>query len=172
MLNIRRHVLYYIWVRSRNCGCLVTWFCYQLIAKPGNKTVAVSWPDPYDFIKIMKVDKFTVKKHKKLPILHCQYMAADALVLSQEPGHQQRWYGPHLYGTFSCLHKKDETNRQLTLYGLVMPYGEICIIGSGNGLLPDGTKPLPEPMLTYHYRDSVPFTWEQFHSEYPSYHSV
>ena len=37
----------YIWVRSRNCGCLVTWFCYQLIAKPGNKTVAVSWPDPY-----------------------------------------------------------------------------------------------------------------------------
>ena len=30
--------------RSRNCGCLVTWFCYQ---KPGNKTAAVSWPDPY-----------------------------------------------------------------------------------------------------------------------------
>ena len=23
-------------------------------------------------------------------------------------------------------------------------------IGSGNGLLPDGTKPLPEPMLTYY----------------------
>ena len=22
-------------------------------------------------------------------------------------------------------------------------------IGPGNGLLPDGTKPLPEPMLTY-----------------------
>ena len=36
-----------IWVRSRNCGCLVTWFCYQLIAKPGNRTAAVSWPDPY-----------------------------------------------------------------------------------------------------------------------------
>ena len=27
--------------------------------------------------------------------------------------------------------------------------------GSGNGLLPDGTKPLPEPMLTYHQWDSV-----------------
>ena len=39
-----------IWVRSRNCGCLVTWFCYQLIAKPGNKTAAVSWPDPYQFM--------------------------------------------------------------------------------------------------------------------------
>ena len=36
-----------IWVKWRNCGCLVTWFCYQLIAKPGNKTATVSWPDPY-----------------------------------------------------------------------------------------------------------------------------
>ena len=36
-----------IWLRSWNCGCLVTWFCYQLIAKPGNKTATVSWPDPY-----------------------------------------------------------------------------------------------------------------------------
>ena len=36
-----------IWVRSRNCGCLVTWFSYQLIAKPGNKTATVPWPDPY-----------------------------------------------------------------------------------------------------------------------------
>ena len=35
-----------IWVRSRRCGCLVTWFCYHLIAKPVNKTVAPSWPDP------------------------------------------------------------------------------------------------------------------------------
>ena len=34
-------------------------------------------------------------------------------------------------------------------------------IGSGNGLLPDGTKPLPEPMLTYHQRGSVAYFWEQ-----------
>ena len=33
--------------RSWNCGCLVTCFCYQSIAKPGNKTAAVPWPDPY-----------------------------------------------------------------------------------------------------------------------------
>ena len=38
---------YQLWVRSRNRGCLVTWFCFQLIAKTGNKTAAVSWPDPY-----------------------------------------------------------------------------------------------------------------------------
>ena len=26
-----------------------TWFCYQLIAKPGNKTATVLWPDPSTF---------------------------------------------------------------------------------------------------------------------------
>ena len=30
-------------------------------------------------------------------------------------------------------------------------------ISSGNGLLPDGTKPLPEPMLTYDQRCFVAF---------------
>ena len=44
-----------IWVRSRNCGCLVTWFCYQLITKPGNKTATVPWPDPYDKNKSIKL---------------------------------------------------------------------------------------------------------------------
>ena len=33
--------------RSWRCGCLVTWFCYQLIAKPGNKTAAPQWPELY-----------------------------------------------------------------------------------------------------------------------------
>ena len=30
----------------KKLDCLVTWFCYQLIAKPGNKTATVSWPYP------------------------------------------------------------------------------------------------------------------------------
>ena len=34
--------------------------------------------------------------------------------------------------------------------------------GSGNGLLPDGTKPLPEPMLTYHQSGTVTFIGGQF----------
>ena len=38
---------YDIWVRSRWCAFLVTWFCYQIIAKPGGKTGSPSWPDPY-----------------------------------------------------------------------------------------------------------------------------
>ena len=49
-----------IWVRSRNCGCLVTWFCYQLITKPDNKTVTFLWPDPY-------FNKFRIKLKKYIP---------------------------------------------------------------------------------------------------------
>ena len=39
-------------------------------------------------------------------------------------------------------------------------------IGSGNGLLPDGTKPLPEPMLTDHQWSPVTFILRQFHKRY------
>ena len=50
-----------ILVRSRRWACFVTWFCYHLIAKPGNwfcyhliakpgnKTGTPSWPDQYSF---------------------------------------------------------------------------------------------------------------------------
>ena len=34
--------------------------------------------------------------------------------------------------------------------------------GSGNGLVPSGTKPLPEPMLTYHQHDPVAFIWRYY----------
>ena len=42
-------------------------------------------------------------------------------------------------------------------------------IGSGNGLLPDGTKPLPEPMFTYHKYGPLTFIWGQFHKRYLSH---
>ena len=44
--------------------------------------------------------------------------------------------------------------------------------GSGNGILPDGTKSLPELMLTSHQWGSVAFNWEQFHGNWPSHYSV
>ena len=54
----------------------------------------------------------------------------------------------------------------LTHCGLVKPCGDIdlgqhWLLINANGLMPDGTKPSPEPMLTYHYRCSIAFTWEQ-----------
>ena len=33
-----------MWVEPQRCDCLVTWFCYHLIAKPGNRTAPPSWP--------------------------------------------------------------------------------------------------------------------------------
>ena len=36
-VSISHQITDNIWVRSQRCGCFVTWFCYQLIAKPGNK---------------------------------------------------------------------------------------------------------------------------------------
>ena len=42
-------------------------------------------------------------------------------------------------------------------------------IGSGNGVLPDGTKLLPEPMLTYHQKGTVTFIGGQFQKRYLSH---
>ena len=56
-----------IWVRTRRCGCLVTWFCYQMIAKPGNKTAAPSWPDPLCILKSLisqTIKSFSCRQYK------------------------------------------------------------------------------------------------------------
>ena len=52
-----------------------------------------------------------------------------------------------------------------------MPYGDIDLgnIGSGNGLLPDDTKPLPEPILNHKY-GPVAITQELFYNKYLSHH--
>ena len=62
----------------------------------------------------------------------------------------------------------------LTHCDLMMPcnnidLGQHC---SGNGLLPDGTKPLPEPMLTCFQWSPVTFIWRLFHKRYLSYQSL
>ena len=62
----------YIWVGSRNCGCLVAWFCYQLMARPGSKTVAVPWPDSYVFIVYMT---------QRLSVCNIYGNTNDALIL-------------------------------------------------------------------------------------------
>ena len=45
-------------------------------------------------------------------------------------------------------------------------------IGSGDGLLPDGTKSLPEPKLTNHQWCLVTFTWREFIRKYAIYLSL
>ena len=70
-------------------------------------------------------------KFTKIPDVIWHHLATISLLISP--------LVPHYRGGRSW--------RELTHWGLVV---EIWVtIGSGNGLLPDGTKPLPEPMLTY-----------------------
>ena len=40
----RYYVTVMIWDGSWRCGFLVSWFYYQLIAQPGNKTATLPWP--------------------------------------------------------------------------------------------------------------------------------
>ena len=75
-----RDVTFMIWVRSRNCGCLVTWFCYQLIAKPGNKTAAVPWPDPYSTRYILMASHISGKSTH-----YCPLMKGNPLVIGDSP---------------------------------------------------------------------------------------
>ena len=51
-------LLIYIWAGLRSCDCLVTWFCYQMITKPGNKTATPPWPDPYIYFGSPKLEWF------------------------------------------------------------------------------------------------------------------
>ena len=44
--------------------------------------------------------------------------------------------------------------------------------GSGNGLLPYSTKPLPEPMLNNHQLGPETFIWVQFHERHLSHQSL
>ena len=75
-----------------------------------------------------------------------EYDSFDTLCISNAEFWHFFCYGPsdkivHILRTFEVL----------TLW--------ICVnIVSGNGLLPGGTKPLPEPMLTYRQWDSLAFT--------------
>ena len=45
-------------------------------------------------------------------------------------------------------------------------------IGSGNGLLLDGIKPIPEPIFTPHVWGPVSFIWGQFRNKYLIYKSL
>ena len=61
--------------------------------------------------------------------------------------------------------------------GLVVQNGDIDLglwvnTGSGNGLLPDGTKPIPEPVSSYHQWSLVAFTLQWFHRKCSRYQLV
>ena len=86
-------MVYILWIRSRNCGRPVTRPCYQLIAKPGNKTATVTRPDPYSDFKCNNKRLFLkrafVRKAGKLsgsvtkvPVYYIQSVAYEVAVIS------------------------------------------------------------------------------------------
>ena len=48
---------------QETAAVFVTWFCYQSIAKPDNKTATVSWPDQYLLLLKHVVLKTFFKEH-------------------------------------------------------------------------------------------------------------
>ena len=76
---------------------------------------------------------------------------------------------PHPYPSYK--QGQESALCYLTHCGLVAP--EIWVnIGSGNGLLPDGNKLLPEPMLTDHQWSPVTFIVGQFHKRCLNHQSL
>ena len=98
VVNKHDLIKYIIWVRSWNCGCLVTWFCYQLIAKPSNKTATVSWPDPSQAFKLIQE---AVSKWR------CHLISMEILLIKIRPS----WVGIPIPGKAIFILKR----AQLTL---------------------------------------------------------
>ena len=76
--------------------------------------------------------------------------------------------GPKFAVLWFKIYSTDHNKIEHTSFRIRSKYhwwdGRLVRIGSGNGLLPDSTKPLPEPMLTYHQLSAVTttegnFTW-------------
>ena len=128
-----------IWVRSRNCGCLVTWFCYQLIAKPGNKTATVSWPDPY--VHYMKY-------HINIELIH--WSLGDLMDF---------WYA------FFKLFIVDDWRMSCGIPPNECHWTSLMIILAQVWLLASDNKPLPESLLTQIYvlwLTSIQSCWSAF----------
>ena len=93
---------------------------------------------------------------------HNEYLNLHAFILYKVYDRTVRLNGTHCI----CAYIRNTLLADMLIHcGLVTPYGDT--IGSGSGLLPTGTKPLPGPILTYHQWGPVIITWGQFHKIYP-----
>ena len=60
-----------------------TWFCYQLIAKPGNKTSTHPWPDPYTSDTRPRTVKIFVRKDLNITLAHFNNMVCSFKMFSK-----------------------------------------------------------------------------------------
>ena len=128
--------LFSIWVTSQNCDCHVTWFCYQLIAKPGNKTATVSWPDPY----IVQFHYNTVQYNT---LLHTAHWWLNTLRLSQNGCHFPD-------NIFKCIFSNENVKVLIKISLKFVPKGPINNIPALVQIMAwrwPGDKPLSESMM-------------------------
>ena len=129
--------------------------CYPFGAKPFRKPMITSHQSHPE-------EQTSMKRWSKLPIsveeIALEVIVCNFAILQMSRGLARsrrafwnlivKWSNPEECEHIYHIHLKNI----LTHWGRVTPFGGIDLgqIGSGNGLLPDGTKPLPETMLTYH----------------------
>ena len=79
-----------------------------------------------------------------------------------------KWVSLEVYQTFTVDKSFTENSRSLekNLALITISFNMATLIwvhiGSGNSLLPDGTKPFPKPMLTHNQQGSVASEWRHF----------
>ena len=105
---------------------------------------------------VVVTQSFIMNSHEVFIHIHQGCFAGTGAIVRLS---QCQWSKPDGYGKISqCItttkHSKAKT---------VCIFLGIYCIGSGNGLLLGGTKPFPEPRLTYHQWIPVTNTWGQFH---------
>ena len=76
-------------------------------------------------------------------------------------------YWSPIWWTEGDISARNLAPTDLINFGVVTPFGDRDLgnIGRGNGLLPDSTKPLPQPVLIYFQWGLVAFTRGQFHTK-------
>ena len=111
----------------------------------------------------------------------CQHrFSQKGIILCMRPANERQRYNvtspligwAHIQND-PCTNQTDDEPSSLCVHinstwpsDTIWHYGNLVNIGSDNGLLPDGTKPLPEPMSTSHPWGLMAFTWGHFHRKY------
>ena len=80
-------------MRSWRCGCFATGFCYQ-IAKPGNKTAASPWPDPYSVVFFLcSVERIPRGQQGRVSWDHWLLICRGQLCIITRTTSAIRWHG-------------------------------------------------------------------------------
>ena len=106
-------------------------------------------------------------------VFHCHYVASN-IIMNRHISRNMRRYLYYLAIPSDKLSLRFPISAITShKYWQLLKSTEIWVnIGSGNGLLPDGTKPLPEPMLTDHQWSPMTVILGQFHKRCLNHESL